>query len=422
MEPQGRNAMRRELTDVWLRGVKPPAAGRLEIWDTRAGGLVLRITPAGAATWSVRARTVDGKRTRPKIGTWPAVGIAEARKRALGISAAILAGGDPVAERQMRRAELAARAGLPTVADRLAEWREAKSGDWADSYAAAVLRLCAREIAPYLGTRPLAETSRVDWTTLIARKRRQSASSGANLYRACSAFLNHCEAAGWIDRALLPRKGASVLAPAVEARQRVLTDEELRAIWQAAVGMQPKSRAFIHLLTMTAVRRQEAADVATGEIDLDHGTWSIPGARTKNRTSVTVPLHPVLVADLRAIWPAHGKAAGPGWRLLGDIAGSGLAGFSKIKARVDAKSGVTAWHLHDLRRTARTGMTRLGVPREHAEAALNHISGRSALERTYDRHDFAPEVIAAVQRWQAHVASLVTEAPLGEVVPLRRTH
>ncbi len=277
--------MRRELTDVWLRGVKPPAAGRLEIWDTRAGGLVLRITPAGAATWSVRARTADGKRTRPKIGTWPAVGIAEARKRALGISAAILAGGDPVAERQARQAELAARTGLPTVADRLAEWREARSGYWADGYAVAVLRLCEREIAPHLGTRPLTETTRVDWTTLIARKCRQSASSGANLYRTCSAFLNHAEAAGWTDRALLPRKGASVLAPAVGARARVLTDDELRAIWQAADVMRPKPRAFIHLLTMTAARRQEVADISTGEIDLDRGRWSIPGTRTKNRVA-----------------------------------------------------------------------------------------------------------------------------------------
>jgi integrase len=312
------------------------------------------------------------------------------------------------------------RANQPTVADRLRDWREARSGSWADGYAAAVLRLCKMEILPHLGDRPLAETTRADWTTLIARKQRQSASSGANLYRTCSAFLNHAEAAGWTDRALLPRKGASVLAPAVGARARVLTVDELRAIWQAADAMRPKPRAFIHLLTMTGARRQEVADISTGEIDLDRGRWSIPGTRTKNRVGITVPLHPLVVAELRAIWPEHGDCAGRGWRLLGDIAGSGLSGFSKIKARLDAKSGVADWHIHDLRRTARTGMTRLGVIRDHAEAALNHVSGRTALERTYNRHDYVPEVLVALSRWQAHVADLVTEELAAEVVPLRR--
>ena len=124
-------------------------------------------------------------------------------------------------------------------------------------------------------------------------------------------------------------------------------------------------------------------------------------------------------AGLIALLPTHDARSG--WRLLGDVAGAGFKGFGKLKARVDALSGVANWRWHDLRRTARTGMTRLGVSRDHAEAALNHISGRSALERTYDRHDFAPEVIAAVQRWQAHVAKLVTSAPSAEIVPMRRS-
>ena len=401
--------MRRELTDVFIRSLPRPANGRVEIWDSRVSGLVLRITPTGAATWSVRGRTHDGKRVRPKLGGWPTLGVSAARRLARAAIVDIEAGGDPVAERRAAEADRLARASQPTVADRLIEWREARSFHWADGYAAAVLRLCDKEIVPHLGDRPLVQTTRADWTSLIARKQRKSASSGANLYRACSAFLNHCEAAGWIDRALLPRKGASILAPAVNARERVLTDEELGAIWQAADEMLPKARTFVHLLTMTGVRRQEAADIATGELDLDRGLWSIPGNRTKNRAGITVPLHPMLVADLRTVWPEHAERAGPGWRLLGDVAGSGLSGFSKIKARVDVKSDVRDWHLHDLRRTARTGMARLGVPSDHAEAALNHISGRSALERVYDRHSYTGEVIAALTRWQVHVAAVLCD-------------
>ena len=107
---------------------------------------------------------------------------------------------------------------------------------------------------------------------------------------------------------------------------------------------------------------------------------------------------------------------------VGRTAGSGFRGFSKLKVRLDVASKVEGWRFHDLRRTARTGMSRLRVPRDHAEAAINHLSGRSKLERTYDRHDYATEIIAALSAWQMHVAGLVGSAadlpPLnGEVSP-----
>ena len=255
---------------------------------------------------------------------------------------------------------------------------------------------------------------------LIAAKHRRTPGVGGMLYRTASAFLNHAEAHGWIAAPLLPRKGLAVIAPPVAARERTLTDDELRAVWTAADGLQPKARAFVHLLLMTAAREMEVADIATGEVNLIAASWAIPGSRTKNRRGIVLPLHALLVDDLRAVWPEHGDRAGAAWRLLGSIAGSGLRGFSKLKRRTDELSGVTGWRWHDLRRTARTGMTRLGISRDHAEAALNHISGRSTLERTYDRHDFAAEVIATISRWQAHVAGLVTDAPAAEVITLRR--
>ena len=132
-----------------------------------------------------------------------------------------------------------------------------------------------------------------------------------------------------------------------------------------------------------------------------------PRGAHQERAPHTVPLCPLALAELEAVWPARtrraGRAASAAARRR---AGGGLRGFSKLKARLDALSGVADWRWHDLRRTARTGMTRLGVPRDHAEAAINHVSGRSALERTYDRHDYAEETAVALSRWQAHVAAL----------------
>jgi integrase len=173
--------------------------------------------------------------------------------------------------------------------------------------------------------------------------------------------------------------------------------------------LNPKPRAFVRLLILTAAREMEVADIATGEVALEAGRWTIPQGRTKNGTPHTVPLCPLALAELSAVWPGDGKGPALRRRLLG-ATGGGLRGFSKLKARLDALSGVRGWRWHDLRRTARTGMTRLGVARDHAEAAINHVSGRSALERTYDRHDYAAEVVTALSTWQAHVAELVAPA------------
>jgi hypothetical protein len=101
--------VRRELTDVFIRNIASPAAGRLEIWDSRTSGLVLRIMPSGAATWSVRARTLNGKRVRPKLGAWPGLGVSAARRLARSAIVNIEAGGDPVAERRAVEAERLAR-------------------------------------------------------------------------------------------------------------------------------------------------------------------------------------------------------------------------------------------------------------------------------------------------------------------------
>ncbi|MBD0273141.1 MAG: tyrosine-type recombinase/integrase [Acetobacteraceae bacterium] len=303
---------------------------------------------------------------------------------------------------------------------RVAEWLAGREADavkplrprTADEYR----RAMERDVLPRLGGRPLRETTREDWTKLVAAKKRVAPAMASLLYRTASAFLGHAEAHGWVAASPLPRKGLAAIAPPLAARERVLGDDELRALWRASEGLNPKPRAFVRLLVLTAAREMEVADIAAGEVDLAAGRWTIPQGRTKNGASHTVPLCPLALAELAAVCPGQGAPTGPRRRLLG-ATGGGLRGFSKLKARLDALSGVTGWRWHDLRRTARTGMTRIGVPRDHAEAAINHVSGRSALERTYDRHDYAAEVVAALGRWQAHVAELVAPAASCSAAP-----
>ena len=95
--------------------------------------------------------------------------------------------------------------------------------------------------------------------------------------------------------------------------------------WHASTGLRPKTRAFVRLLIMTAAREDEVANIAAGEVDLMRGRWTLPAARTKNRHELIVPLHPLLIEELRTIWPKTPVHAG--YRLLGATKAAGSADF-----------------------------------------------------------------------------------------------
>jgi hypothetical protein len=250
--------MKRNISDRWLRTLKPPETGRLEVYDIVRRGLILRVTPAGVFSWSVRAFTLDGRHSRIPVGNYPETNLSTARSRAKVMIGQVEGGGDPVAERRAVVKARKARAGFPTVEDRLAQWQAAKASGWSISHKASTAANCAT-IAKAIGKRALIETTRADWTALVAKIRSHSASMGALFYSTCTAFLNYAEVSGWLPANLLPRAGRKELAPPVASRERVLTDEELARVWQATEKVNPKPRAFIRTLILTAARRNEAA-------------------------------------------------------------------------------------------------------------------------------------------------------------------
>lgn len=197
-----------------------------------------------------------------------------------------------------------------------------------------------------------------------------------------------------------------------------MSDSEIRAIWVASADYLPRTRAFIRLLVLCGARESEVAGIALGEVDRERAVWRIPGERTKNRHPFSIPLGEAALAELTAVWPT--VAAGASYRLLGAIAGGAFSGFSKLKARLDRDLqaqgyALAPWRWHDLRRSIRATLSRLGVAPRIAERALNHISG-TKLERTYDTHDYSPEVTEALNRWQEHVTALAGE----NVLPFAR--
>jgi integrase len=210
---------------------------------------------------------------------------------------------------------------------------------------------------------------------------------------------------------------AGVKPPTAEvARDRVLSDAELAAVWRAADGLEPPYGAFVKLLALSGQRRTEIAAMEWRELDLDAKVWTLPKERAKNDREHTVPLSDSAVDIIRAL----PRIAGSDFALT--LSGCRpICAYGNIKDRLDAiVPNIPHWTFHDLRRTFATGCARLGIGVHVVEAALNHRSGTiKGVAAIYNRYSYDEEKRAALAAWARHIEALVTGAP-DNVVELRR--
>jgi integrase len=420
------------LTPVRIRNLKPPAAGLLDIADGAAPGLCLRISAHGKRTWTLRIKGQDGGFRRFGLGDFTdAHGLAWARREAEKLRQQVRHDGrDPHQERKERAAARAAKAERDhfTLGVLVEDWRDRHLDEWRPRYAAEAVRALRTAFADRWG-KPAEELNRatvirtLDGLTRADKpgRRRPGIRSTGNAIagrtvaygRACFAWAMKLEKVATNPFLALPLPGAS------PARDRVLTDDELAAIWRAAEATPGSFGRLVQLLILTGQRREEVAQMAWPEITPDRQTWTIPGSRTKNGKPHLVPLSEMA----RGLLPAEPDAAErdtdlvfPGQR------GTPFSGWSKSKAQIDKDSGVTGWRIHDLRRTLATGLQALGVRLEVTEAVLNHISGsRAGIVGVYQRHEWAAEKRAALDAWAERVRGMLDgQKAGGNVVALRR--
>jgi integrase len=189
-----------------------------------------------------------------------------------------------------------------------------------------------------------------------------------------------------------------------KARDRVLSEPEIVAFWQATEQMGKPFAAVLKLLLLTGARLREVAEMELAELSADGALWTIDGARVKNHLTHVVPLPPLareIIAGVERLDDCK-FAFSTNQR-------TPIAGFSGAKRGMDAlMEGVPPWRLHDLRRTAATHMGELGIPPHIIELVLNHISGAKAgVAGIYNRSVQMPERRAALEKWADHVAWLV---------------
>lgn len=403
------------LTDAKLKALKPPAAGQHEISDSVVPGLRIRVGKSGTKTFIVRKR-VGGKLKNITVGRFTArLGVGEARKKARLVLSDIEAGGDP-SGRGGRRG----RAGKGGATVRTL-WPAYKAEKAHLRTIGEVERTFDRYILPAIGDRLADAVSRADVTNMIDDIAATAPVMARNTLAQLSAF--YTWALPRLDR--LPanpcRDAGRPAKP--KARDRVLTDDELRELWKIADADKWPWGPGLKLLILTGQRRGEVFGAEWTEFDLKARTWTIPEHRAKNGIAHTVPLSETAVAIVKALpkakdsnrlFPAAGNP---------DAATSGVekavVRWRKSLAKALEDQPVPHWRLHDVRRTVATGLQRLGIRVEVTEAVLNHVSGsRAGIVGVYQRHHFTAEKRHALDAWAAELERIATAEDRGNVVAL----
>lgn len=413
------------LTDTKIKGLKAPDAGQVEHPDKLVAGLRLRIGSSGTKTFILRKR-VGGRVRNITLGRYHdrRFTLGDARKKARILLNDIEGGANPAPA--ARKKGGAANGTVGSLFDQYrVEVDKLRSGP-------NVTRIFELYILPDIGDRLADSITRADVTELVDRvandpirpKPAMATAVGAQL----SAFYK------WA-LPVLPRLESNPCRDArkptkAKPRERVLIDkdnrgrdEELRALWRVSDTKPMPWGPAIKLLILTAARRSEVFNADWSEFDLNAKVWVIPRSRAKNDVEHVIPLSDAAVAVLDTIpkvsgtdklFPARSNTA------------NGVSGFSKswagIVADVEKELGhpVERFGMHDVRRSAATGLQRVGVKLEVVEAILNHVSGsRGGLIGTYQRHAFAEEKRNALTAWAAEVERIVSGRERGNVVALK---
>ncbi len=393
-----------EFTKASVAALTVPA-DRDEIieWDTTLPGFGLRARRGGSKTWVCQYR-VGGRQRRETLGDVRKVELADARKAAKQRFAKVELGIDPRAGQK---------AGLTLGATVKLYLAAKEDRQRPGTHVQAKLHL-ERYWKPLAGL-GLDTITRGDVAAVLTTLTKDHGRTAATRARAnLSACIAWAIMQGHTDKAN-PVTGTEDPAADILPRERVLDDAEIAAIWHACLD--DDFGRIVRLLLLTGCRREEIGALMWDEFDPTAGTITIPGTRTKNGRMHTLPLPPLALSILNTL-ERKSAYVFPGRR-------GGKAGFNAwsyvtmaLNTRITVARGkaLPHWRIHDLRRTMRTGLARLGVPSEIAELCINHQKG--GVQAIYDRHRYLAEIKAALAKWANHVA-LILDGKSANVVSLR---
>jgi integrase len=393
-----------ELTSKLVTELQLPAGKGEEIyWDTRRPGLGLRLR-RGASGDTLRIwiaqRKKHGRAHKVRLGKATEIRIDAAREAARKVLAKIDLGEDPVAERRA-----AATRDQRTMSALVADYLAHKERRVRPRTFVEISRYLTGAYFKALHNRPIDSILRGDVSKCVMAIERERGSGTAREARQClSGFYT------WLLTMGLAEANPVInsATPAdIAARDRVLTEPELAAIWNACNG--DDYGRVVKLLILTGARRREIGDMAWSEINTERGTFTIPATRSKNGREHVLPLAPPALDIIKGAPRMVSRDY-----VFGVRGPNGFTMWGEGKLALDRRLGdsVEPWRIHDIRRTVATVMSeKLDILPHVVEAVLNHQSGHKAgVAGVYNRAKYAAEVKRALALWADYVTALVDGA------------
>ena len=377
--------MRVSLTDRFCAGVK--AKGQIDYFDEQTSGLALRVTGNGVKAWTlVFSSPRDGKRARLTLGRYPQTTPAQARTRALEAKGHLDQGNDP---RDVQTGAMTVGALVPLYIEK----PHRKTGKPRRGVKSIKRRLEAN-VVPTIGGEKLSDLHRRDAQRVVTPIMRRNAPGEAiRVFEDLRAMIRWGLSQGYLDRN--PFEGMEPPAKSIP-RERVLTNEEIKTLWTGLPTTLPAFEWIIKLCLVTAQRVGEVAGMLPNELDLERAVWTIPGSRTKNGYEHSVPLSPLAIEIIK---------------------GATLKPLPSIKvsvaiAKKHGQFGIPHFTAHDLRRSALTGMAKLGV----APIVLGHVANHRTTTKAgitlgvYVQHAYEREKREALELWANRLQGIISGA------------
>jgi integrase len=386
--------------------VLPDGKRDIFFWDEDLPGFGVRLRD-DARRWVIQYR-IGLQQRRESLGDLRKIALDDARRIARQRFAQVELGVDPAAARAKGRAVTAeVTATLKTLAERYLDSKHAVLRPATYNAAERYFRI---HWAP-LHDRPVPAITRAEVALGL-----QGIVKAHGRVAAARARTNLLALLAWAQREGIVENNVALAtnnpALGLPSRERVLEDTEVRAIWKACGA--DDFGAIVRLLLLTGQRRNEIADLRFSEVDIEHATITLSAARTKNKRQHIVPLSDAALSIIRALPREAGRD------LFFGAGDRGFTSWSNSKRAFDLMVGnLPRWTLHDLRRTAATGMADIDIEPHVIEAALNHTSGsKRGVAGIYNRSRYEHQKRAALDQWAERVLAIV-EGRESKIVPLR---
>jgi integrase len=373
-------ARRKVLTDEQIAKLPPRSSAYP---DPELAGHYIRVRSTGKRVFCVVTRDPRGKQVWHTIGGTDLYNVAEAREAARAAIKAIKLGGN--------------RDGVETFEAVAAEWVKRHVEKNALISAPDVKSYLNRILIPAWGGREFVSIKRSDVAQLLDDVEDKSGTVSADMVLAIIRAMCNWYAMRNDDYSSPVVRGMRRSNPKARARARILDDDELRSLWAAAEA-NGVFGAFVRVALLTGQRREKI--LAMRWQDIVEGEWSIPSAQREKGTAGSLVL-PQAALDIINAQPRF--TSNP--HVFAGSGSNAIGGVSTRKTAFDKEAGVSGWTLHDLRRTARSLMSRAGVRPDIAERVLGHaIKG---VEGIYDRHEYREEKAHALRALAGLIANIL---------------